>query len=101
MKKITIGVVAGLMGFGAYALGEPAVQTDDLSLYAGFANPSDEYRPRTWWHWMDDQVTQYGITKDLEAMKEIGLKGAQIFFIGGKPAADGEMKSTRLNSSHV
>ena len=91
MKKITIGVIAGLMGFGAYALGEPAVQTDDLSLYAGFANPSDEYRPRTWWHWLDDQVTQYGITKDLEAMKEIGLKGAQIFFIGGKPAADGEM----------
>ena len=32
---------------------------------------------------MDDNVTQYGITKDLEAMKEIGLKGAQIFYIGG------------------
>ena len=63
----------------------------ESSLYAGFVAPADDCRPRTWWHWMDDGVTQYGITKDLEAMKEIGLKGAQIFYIGGNAAEEGKV----------
>jgi hypothetical protein len=52
-----------------------------------FLNPPDSSRPRTWWHWMDDKVTKEGITKDLEAMKAIGLKGAHITNIdhGGLP----------------
>jgi len=53
------------------------------SLEAGFANPPADYGPRTWWHWLDDHVTEYGITKDLEAMKRIGLKGAHITNIPG------------------
>jgi len=36
-------------------------------------------RPRTWWHWLSNNISKDGITKDLEAMKEIGLKGAQVF----------------------
>ena len=91
MNKIAfIMVVAGLMGSVAVAKNSSPV-TAEASLYTGFENPTDDCRPRTWWHWMDDDVTQYGITKDLEAMKEIGLKGAQIFYIGGNSAAEGEM----------
>ena len=59
----------------------------ETSLRAEFLNPPDSSRPRTWWHWMDDKVTKEGITKDLEAMKRIGLKGAHITNIwqGGLP----------------
>ena len=48
------------------------------ALRANFANPRDAYRLRTWWHWINENVTEYGITKDPEAMKRIGLNGAQI-----------------------
>ena len=53
---------------------------DDLA--AGFANPPREARPHTWWHWMNGNISKEGITADLEAMKEIGLGGAQLFDIG-------------------
>ena len=34
----------------------------------GFADPPAESLPRTWWHWMDNNISRAGITKDLEAM---------------------------------
>ena len=92
--KSALGCAVALSGLPASFVpaAELAHRPDSpASLYAGFVNPADDCRPRTWWHWMDDEVTQYGITKDLEAMKEIGLKGAQIFFIGGNEAVEGEM----------
>ncbi|HEY3245098.1 MAG TPA: glycosyl hydrolase, partial [Phycisphaerae bacterium] len=48
-------------------------------LEKGFQNPPDLARPHTWWHWMNGNITKEGITADLEAMKQIGLGGAQIF----------------------
>jgi len=40
----------------------------------------------TWWHWMNGNITKEGITADLEAMKRIGLGGAQIFNVSqGEP----------------
>lgn len=92
MDKIAfIIVVVTLMGSVAVVKDGSAVEMTEASLYEGFVNPADDCRPRTWWHWMDDNVTQYGISKDLEAMKEIGLKGAQIFYIGGNAATEGEL----------
>ncbi len=49
----------------------------------GFRNPPQEARPQTWWHWMNGNITKEGITADLEAMKQIGLGGAQIFSVDG------------------
>ena len=51
---------------------------DQQTLEKEFLNPPSESRPRTWWHWISNNVSKEGITKDLEAMKRIGLKGAQI-----------------------
>jgi len=50
-----------------------------VDLERGFQHPPDSARPHTWWHWMNGNITREGITADLEAMKEIGLGGAQIF----------------------
>ena len=53
----------------------------------GFPNPSRAYRPYTWWHWMNGNVSRQGITLDLEAMKAAGLGGFQLFEVGtGIPA---------------
>ncbi len=56
-------------------------------LARGFAHPPDSARPQTWWHWMNGNVTAEGITADLEAMKRVGLGGAQVFNVDyGVPA---------------
>lgn len=61
------------------------------SLEEGFADPAPEYGPRTWWHWLNDNITIDGITKDLEAMKELGYKGAHMVNLpqGGPPETHG------------
>lgn len=51
------------------------------ALQASFQNPPPSARPHTWWHWMNGNVTKVGITKDLEAMKEAGIGGAQMFTV--------------------
>lgn len=51
----------------------------DLS---AFLNPPLASAPYTWWHWMNGNITRDGITRDLEAMKEIGLGGFQMFEAG-------------------
>lgn len=51
-------------------------------LYDAFVNPPVSAAPHVWWHWMNGNVTKQGITADLEAMKKIGLAGAQSFDCG-------------------
>lgn len=49
------------------------------SLEAGFADPPPAARPRSWWHWMNGNVTLDGIEKDLAWMHRIGLGGVHVF----------------------
>ncbi len=51
------------------------------SLYNSFKNPPAEAKPRTFWHWVHGAVSKEGVKADLNAMKEIGLEGAQLFNI--------------------
>ncbi|MDR1384839.1 MAG: hypothetical protein LBJ67_13475 [Planctomycetaceae bacterium] len=51
------------------------------SLAEQFEKPPIKYRPHVWWHWMGSNFTKTGITKDLEAMKEVGIGGGTIFNI--------------------
>jgi len=51
------------------------------TLEQGFQTPPDSARPHTWWHWISRNVSKEGISADLEAMKRIGLGGAQIFSV--------------------
>jgi hypothetical protein len=62
------------------------------ALEQGFADPAPEFGPRTWWHWINELVTKDGITKDLEAMKRLGYRGAHIVNLpsGGSKAAHGD-----------
>lgn len=50
-----------------------------VSLKSGFQTPPPSAKARTWWHWINGNVTREGITADLEAMKRVGIQEAQIF----------------------
>ncbi|WP_248722494.1 glycosyl hydrolase [Seonamhaeicola sp. ML3] len=53
--------------------------TPKSTLEQGFYNPPKEAKARTWWHWISGNVSKSGITKDLEAMKAVGIQEAQLF----------------------
>ena len=46
------------------------------ALKAGFENPPRAAKPRVWWHWMNGNVTQHGVTEDLTWMHHVGIAGA-------------------------
>src|SRR5262245_61615842 len=52
------------------------------SLEDAFRHPPADAGAKTWWHWMNGNVTADGITRDLEAMKRVGIAGFQIFDVG-------------------
>src|SRR5438067_253466 len=54
----------------------------DRSFYKGFVNPGNTARPRVWWHWINGNITQDGIRKDLLWMKRSGIGGFQNFDAG-------------------
>ncbi len=71
--------VALLLGAVSLALAQSAPPQAGLdALEQGFRNPPDSAKPRTWWHWTNGNVTEDGITKDLEWMKRVGIAGAQL-----------------------
>jgi hypothetical protein len=49
------------------------------ALKESFMNPPDSAKPHTWWHWVNGNVSRPGITKDLEAMKAVGIGGFVLF----------------------
>lgn len=79
-EKLLLLLVAALLPSAAVlVLAQSAPpQNGAVSLAEGFRNPPDSARPRTWWHWTNGNVTEDGITKDLEWMKRVGIGGAQL-----------------------
>ena len=80
VKKLGVPLAAAiLLGATSPARAQSApAQNDSKSLEDGFRNPPDSAKPRTWWHWTNGNVTEDGITKDLEWMKRVGIAGAQL-----------------------
>src|SRR3984957_1797222 len=69
-------------------------QTSADPLAAGFKDPPESARPRTWWHWTNGNVTEDGITKDLEWMKRVGIGGFQLVDVA---AGGGQSVETKIN----
>lgn len=51
----------------------------EIALEEGFQNPPNSARPRVWWHWMNGNISQEGIRKDIEWMSRVGIGGLQNF----------------------
>jgi hypothetical protein len=73
--RIRVALVAAALGA---LVGYTLAQSPADPLEAGFRNPPDSAKPRTWWHWTAGNVTRDGITKDLEWMKRVGIAGFQL-----------------------
>lgn len=77
MKKLTILVVLILcLDCNSQSLEK---EKQSVALEEGFHNPPNQAKARTWWHWISGNVSKSGITKDLEAMKAVGIQEAQLF----------------------
>jgi alpha-L-rhamnosidase len=70
IRRFTLALLASAM------LAAPAI-ADDLS--DGFQDPPNSARPRVWWHWMNGNISEDGIAKDLAWMKRVGIGGLQNF----------------------
>ena len=52
-------------------------------LEQGFADPPDSAKVRVYWWWLNSNVTNAAITRDLQEMRAKGIGGALIFDAGG------------------
>lgn len=75
-SRIRILASAGLV---LVLAGRAAAQASGDPLANGFKQPPDSAKPRAWWHWMNGNVTEEGITADLEWMERAGIGGMQMF----------------------
>ncbi|UCH34722.1 MAG: hypothetical protein JSV65_19750 [Armatimonadota bacterium] len=74
------GACTALMLVAVLLAGMPlAARAAADSLAAGFERPPDSAKPHTWWHWLNGNSSEAGITADLEAMRSAGIGGVQIF----------------------
>jgi hypothetical protein len=72
-----IGSAASVAANPAGKLAEPARANDRLSP-AAFADPPIQNRPGCFWAWLNGSITAEQITRDLEAMKQGGMRGGEI-----------------------
>jgi len=68
-------VVIAVLSFTACGGSVSTATPEPADLEEGFQNPADAYKPHTFWHWMNGHVSRESITRDLEAMKRVGLSG--------------------------
>lgn len=59
-----------------------AKASEPVSLDQQFRDPPSSARPRVWWHWMNGNVTEDGIAKDIDWMQRVGIGGLQAFDAG-------------------
>ena len=57
----------------------PSANASEDSLITQFREPPNSARPRVWWHWMNGNITEDGIRKDMVWMKRVGIGGLQNF----------------------
>lgn len=54
-------------------------QSKASELRADFSDPGNEARPRAYWTWLNGDVTQAGLTRDLEEAKAKGMGGFEMW----------------------
>jgi hypothetical protein len=90
VRRTTVLSVAAVGMFAV--LGTVFAQSSKDPLEEGFRNPPDSAKPRTWWHWTNGNVTEDGITKDLEWMKRSGIGGFQLADVAAGSGQEVEKK---------
>ncbi len=76
---LSLAVAAAVILFSGGGL--PGQSADPLR--EAFVNPPEGTKPRCYWYWMKGNISKEGITRDLEAMKRVGIGAAYIGVIEG------------------
>ena len=87
---LTVAAAATLTLAASLAFAQSA--SDPLA--QGFITPPDSAKPRAWWHWTNGNVTETGITKDLEWMKRVGIGGFQLVDVA---SGNGQVVQPKIN----
>jgi hypothetical protein len=77
LSVVSALALAGCATTGTAPPAAPQLAADTLR--EGFVDPPMSARPRTWWHWMNGNVTQSGIAADLAWLASVGMGGVQTF----------------------
>ena len=54
------------------------------NLQSQFKNPLEETKPWSYWYWVNGDISEEGITKDLEKMAEVGIKKVILMNVSSK-----------------
>src|ERR1700733_1368911 len=91
--RLPRAVLLLVIGIGVFATACVVfAQSSGDALQEGFRTPPDSAKPRTWWHWTNGNVTEEGITKDLEWMKRSGIGGFQLADVAAGNGQEGDKK---------
>ena len=69
---------------------EPGRAADRLAP-ADFVDPPVHVRPGSFWDWLNGSITKEQITRDLEAMKQGGMRGGEIWDVAAYADPDGRV----------
>ena len=61
-------------------------------LREGFHTPPDSVKPGVYWYWLNDNISEEGVARDLEAMASVGIGRAYIGNIGLDDVPYGKVK---------
>jgi hypothetical protein len=61
-------------------------------LASDFSQPPSHTRPWCYWYWVSNYISREGITRDLEAMKRVGIGQAMMANIAGRDTPLGDVK---------
>jgi hypothetical protein len=78
---LTVTIGAGFSWSMTGGISPKAIQIDQLA--NEFRSPPEATKPRCYWYWMNGSMSKEGITKDLEAMRQVGIGEAYIGIIQG------------------
>jgi hypothetical protein len=95
-KVIALGMMAAMVFAAADAVFGQSSATAPAKdpLAQGFVTPPESAKPRTWWHWTNGNVTEDGITKDLQWMKRVGIGGFQLVDVA---SGNGQVVEPKIN----
>lgn len=79
MRALGVLLAMVCLAAGGLGVGQQAGATAAPSMEVLFKTPPDSAKPRVWWHWLSGNVSQPGITADLEWMHRVGIGGMQMF----------------------
>ncbi|MGL4943382.1 MAG: glycosyl hydrolase [Thermoguttaceae bacterium] len=82
MSRLVLAGAVVLLSLAPFVSGQNVAPISD-PLVAGFTTPPDSAKSWAYWWWLNGNVTEESITKDLEGMKQQGIGGAVLFDADG------------------